>query len=111
KIATISTANTWRYVDKTSSLTPGTVYYYKVRAYKTSPTTYSEYSNVVRFGLAKNLVLFNMNTNAWGDMHQAAPWNNLDELTSGTGVTVTDLINTNFQNTSYDFQITQGFTE
>lgn len=109
KIATISTANTWRYVDKTSSLTPGTVYYYKVRAYKTSPTTYSEYSNVVRFGLAKNLVLFNMNTNAWGDMHQAAPWNNLDELTSGTGVTVTDLINTNFQNTSYDFQITQGF--
>ncbi|MCO6498356.1 MAG: T9SS type A sorting domain-containing protein [Chitinophagaceae bacterium] len=103
-------ANVTSYEDNTTSLVPGTVYYYKVRARKTtSPATNSEYSRTVRFGLAKNLVLFSMNTNALEDTHQGIPWNNMDNLTSAAGVTVQNLINTEIVETGYDFVITEGF--
>lgn len=103
-LVTTTAANVTTYDDKTTTLVPGQVYYYRVRAKK--GTTYSAYSNLARFVLAKNLVLLNMNIPGF---EQAAPWNNTSNPTSAEGTGVANLINTESINTGIDFAITRGF--
>lgn len=103
-LITTTPANVSVYEDKATSLVPGQVYYYRVRAKQN--TLYSEYSNVARFVLAKNLVLVNMNIPGF---EASAPWNNTSNPTSEEGTGIKNLINSENINTGVDFTITEGF--
>lgn len=103
-VATVA-ANTTMYYDNSSSLVPGSNYYYKVRTKISS--NYSDYSNIARIGLAKNLVELNLNAEVAN--HEPLPWNNTDNGPSAEGTTVSDMVNTNYVNTGIDFVITKGF--
>lgn len=103
-VLTTTTSNATTYVDNSSSLVPGTTYYYRVRQRKGS--SYSSYSNTAKFSLAKSLVLVNMNIPGFS---QAAPWNNTNDPTSDSGVVINNLLNTNNIYTGADFMIVKAF--
>lgn len=103
-VVTTTAANVTSYIDASSSLIPGTTYYYRVRQKKGS--SYSNYSNLARFSLAKSLVLVNMNIPGF---EQAAPWNNTSDPTSDSGVAIINLKNTANISTGIDFTIIKTF--
>lgn len=102
---TTTAANVTTFDDSDASLIPGNAYYYKVRAKKSS-SVFSDYSNVAQYVLARTKVLVNMNIPGF---EQAAPWNNTSDQSSEAGLVVSNLMNTDFQNTGIDFEITQSF--
>lgn len=98
-------SNITSYTDNSSSLVAGETYYYKVRSKRN--TTTSDYSNVAFKSLAKNIVLLNLNAETTN--HEALPWNNTDDGPSSEGFVISDLVNTDFQNTGIQMEITKEF--
>lgn len=102
-LVTTVPANTTSYTDK-FSLTPGVTYYYKIKAKNGDATSFS---NIASASLADNVVLLNLNAESTNN--EPLPWNNTDDGPSSEGLVVDNLVNTNFQPTGIDFEITKEF--
>jgi large repetitive protein len=101
-LVTTTSANVTTFTN--TGLTPNTKYFFRVRARRTLPLTFSEFSNTDAVITPKSIVFVNLTFT----FPASAPWNNTN-VNPDAGQSFPDLKNDAGQSTGITMAITQGF--